>query len=124
MKHPSIRCYLTLALLLASIGISHADFDAGWAAYDRGDYATALREYRPLAEQGNAWAQLNLGWMYSNGKGIPKDNIRAYMWTNLAASNGADTKDRDTIAKEMTTAAIEKAQSLAIACAAKNYQDC
>ncbi len=37
MKHSLIRSYLTLALLLASIGISYADFDAGWAAYDRQD---------------------------------------------------------------------------------------
>ncbi len=124
MNHPLIRRYLTLALLLASIGISHADYDAGWAAYERGDYATALREFRPLAQQGDAKAQYNLGWMYHNGQGVVQDYTRAHMWANLAASNGADTIARNLIAIVMTPAAIEKAQSLALACAAKNYQDC
>ena len=40
-------------------------------AYDKGDYETALKEWRPLAEQGNAKAQFNLRFMYRNGKGIP-----------------------------------------------------
>jgi TPR repeat protein len=39
----------------------------GQAAYNRGDYATALKLLRPLAEQGNATAQNNLGWMYDQG---------------------------------------------------------
>ena len=39
------------------------------AAYGRGDYATALRLLRPLADQGDADAQINLGFMYANGRG-------------------------------------------------------
>jgi uncharacterized protein len=39
----------------------------GQAAYNRGDYATALKLFRPLAEQGNADAQNNLGWLYERG---------------------------------------------------------
>ncbi len=124
MNHPFIRRYLTLVLLLASIGISHADFLAGMTAYLRQDYATVLREFRPLAEQGDTSAQYNLGIMYGKGQGVPQDNIRAHIWANLAASNGADTKTRDLIAKVMTSAAIEKAQNLARDCLAKNYQDC
>ena len=46
-----------------------ADFNAGVAAYKRGDYATALREWRPLAKQGNANAQFFLGVMYGKGLG-------------------------------------------------------
>ncbi len=46
-------------------------YDEGAAAYERGDYETALREFRPLAEQGNALAQHNLGVMYDNGQGVP-----------------------------------------------------
>ena len=38
-----------------------ADFDKGWEAYYNGDYATALKEFKPLAEQGDAKAQFNLG---------------------------------------------------------------
>ena len=46
---------LILIVLLGGAGLSaNADLEKGWAAYDRGDYATALREWKPLAEQGDA----------------------------------------------------------------------
>ncbi len=48
---------------------------------------TALREWRPLAEQGNASAQNLLGFMYHNGQGVPQDYVQAQMWYNLAASS-------------------------------------
>jgi len=65
-----------------------AGFDEGMAAYDRGDYATAIRELRPLAEQGNADAQFNLGVMYANGLGGPQDYSRAVKWYRKAAEQG------------------------------------
>ena len=43
------------------------------AAYNKKDYETALREWRPLAEQGYANAQYNLGVMYDRGEGVPQD---------------------------------------------------
>jgi uncharacterized protein len=58
------------------------------AAYERGDYATALNELRPLAEQGNAHAQASLGWMYTNGHGVPQDDAEAAKWYLLAAEQG------------------------------------
>ncbi len=65
---------------------------AGWyegvAAYDRGDYATALREWRPLAEQGDAKAQFNLGVMYYNGQGVPKEYAEAVKWYRKSAEQG------------------------------------
>ena len=54
------------------------------AAIKRRDYATALRLIRPLAEQGDANAQYNLGVFYDNGLGVPQDKVRAYMWFNLS----------------------------------------
>ncbi len=42
-----------------------AGLDEGKAAYERGDYATAIREWRPLAKQGYAIAQNDLGVMFS-----------------------------------------------------------
>ncbi len=97
-----------------------AGFDEGMAAYNRGDYATALREWRPLAKQGNANAQLLLGVMYDIGLGVPKDDAQAHMWFNLAASRyplGEDrdhsVKNRDIVAKRMTPAQISEAQKLA-----------
>ncbi len=50
-----------------------AGLDEGFLAYTRGDYVTALREWRPLAEQGDAGAQFNLGAMYDKGRGGPVD---------------------------------------------------
>lgn len=58
------------------------------AAYKRGDYATALREWRPFAEQGYVDAQYNLGVMYAGGKGVPRDEAEAARWFRLAAEQG------------------------------------
>jgi TPR repeat protein len=80
---------LTLAVLLGSAGMSVSqDFQVGLDAYDRGDYATALREWTPLAEQGLASAQFNLGRMYYNGEGVPQDSKTAVKWFRRAAEQG------------------------------------
>ncbi len=64
------------------------DYDEGEAAYNKGDYATALRKFRPLAEQGDAEAQFNLGWMYTQGWGVPRDDTEAAKWWHKAAEQG------------------------------------
>ena len=62
MKNLTATLCLTLTLLLGSVSMSwSADFQKGLTAYDRGDYATALREWTPLAEQGDARAQFQIG---------------------------------------------------------------
>jgi len=64
MKKLTVTICLTLAVLLGGVGTSWGgDFDKGYAAYKSGDHATAFREWRPLAEQGDAVAQYNLGLM-------------------------------------------------------------
>ena len=65
-----------------------ADFNKGIAAYSRGDYAAALKEWRPLAEQGDADAQYNLGVMHDTGQGVPQDYKTAVKWFRLAAEQG------------------------------------
>ena len=67
---------LLLTLLVGNPAVS-ADFQKGYAAYQSGDFPTALREWEPLAEQGYASAQSNLGWMYDNGQGVPQDDKTA-----------------------------------------------
>jgi hypothetical protein len=62
--------------------------NAGVAAYKWGAYGIALREWRPLAEQGNAKAQYNLGLMYRNGHGVPQDDAEAMGWWRKAAEQG------------------------------------
>ncbi len=68
------RIVLILALLITVPTIARADFDDGFRAYKSGDYATALREFRPLAEQGHVKAQYKLGLMYETGRGLPEDD--------------------------------------------------
>ncbi len=77
--------------------------------------AEALKWYRKAAEQGNADAQNNLGFMYLNGYGVPQDNVQAHMWFNLAAAQGNEVgrENSDFIAEKMTPADISKAQAMA-----------
>ena len=85
---PAIIC-LTLNILLGSVGVSaSADLQKGVVAFMSGDYATALREWKPLAEQGNADAQTYLGVMYAGGQGVPQDYKTAVKWYKLAAEHG------------------------------------
>jgi len=65
-----------------------ADGQAGGYAYERRDYDTALKEWRPLAEQGDADAQFNLGVMYDMGLGVPQDYQEAVRWYRRAAEQG------------------------------------
>jgi uncharacterized protein len=194
-----MRAILIAALIVAfAAPLSAQDFLKGWAAYESGDYATALKEWKPLAEQGAADAQYNLGVMYDKGRGVPQnnkdavkwyrlaaeqgnanaqfnlgnmyyngqgvlqdykeaakwyrlaaeqgdamaqnnlgvmydngqgvlqDNVLAHIWFNLGAANGNEVagKNRDIIAKRMTSSAIEKAQAMARKCMNSDYQDC
>jgi len=89
MRHLTATICVTLAVLLGSAGISwSADFQKGVDAYQRGDYETALREWEPLAKQGNPSAQSNLGLMYENGQGVLQDYKTAVKWYKLAAKQG------------------------------------
>jgi S1-C subfamily serine protease len=65
-------------LLLASCAA--ADYRTGIEALNRGDYARALAELKPLAESGDSRAQWALGHMYRRGLGVPKDPVRAEAW--------------------------------------------
>ena len=82
------RAALGVALIIALTGPTQADFDAGMAAFERGDYATALQEWRPLAEQGHAEVQNYLGWMHRWGLGVPMDDAEAVKWYRKAAEQG------------------------------------
>lgn len=73
---------------IALVAPSYADLQTGYDAYGRGDYATALKELRPLAEGGNAEAQLTLGLMYKMGQGVPQDYVKAAEWMHRSAKQG------------------------------------
>ena len=85
------RLALILPVLLLTLLVENpafADFQEGKDAYDKGDYETALSEWEPLAEQGSAFAQYNLGVMHKNGQGVPQDYKTAIKWYKLAAEQG------------------------------------
>ena len=95
------------------------------------DYKEAVKLFRVAAAKGDALAQGKLGNMYLDGHGVPQDNVRAYMWMNLATALASSAKIReptsqlrDLIAKEMTTAQIERAQTMARACQQSNFKLC
>ena len=70
-----------------------------------------MKWFRKAAEQGHALGQLNLGKMYVNGRGVPKDNVLAYMWANIAGANGQDGGvNMGIISGNMSQADIAKAQ--------------
>ncbi len=75
-------------LLVVLAAPAWAGFAEGKAAHERGDYATALREWRPLAAQGNAAARYNLGFMYTKGHGVTQDYAEAAKWYHRAADQG------------------------------------
>jgi hypothetical protein len=75
-------------LLLLAMPAAAQDFGKGLEAYQRGDYAAALREWRPLAGQGDAAAQYKLGALYDDGQGVPQDHAEAARWYRKAAEQG------------------------------------
>lgn len=76
---------LTVFLLLISPISWGAEIDKGQAAYDSGDYQTAITEWQPLAEAGHAAGQFGMGLLYSNGFGVALDDAQALRWYQLAA---------------------------------------
>ena len=77
------------AIVFALTGTAQAqDFQKGLTAYRAGDYSTALKEWRPLAQQGDVNVQFNLGLMYRRGQGVPQDNKEAAKWYRKASDQG------------------------------------
>lgn len=77
--------YLILVLCLLIFAPARADFNAGMAAYERGDFTTAMAEWLPLAEAGDAEAQYRVGRLYGRGEGVNEDKAEALVWYELAA---------------------------------------
>lgn len=76
---------MVLAVLLSAGAAGAQDFDAGVEAYERGDYAAALKEWHPLAEAGDADSQMSLGLVYDV---LLQDDAEAVRWYRLAAEQG------------------------------------
>ena len=85
--HHSIASLLGMALILGSAPAA-ADVKAGVDAWGRGDYQTAISEWRGPADKGDADAQFNLGQAYKLGRGVPQDLVQAEKWYKQAADQG------------------------------------
>lgn len=80
---------LRVAVLLAcGVHLAYADFAAGLRAYESKDYATAIKEWLPLAESGDAASQFNVGLMYLDGTGVPQSDLKAVEWFRRSADQG------------------------------------
>ena len=89
MKRILTALVLSISILFASGGFVFAqDFLKGVEAWEKGDFATALREWSALAEQGNTLAQFSLGWLYEDGRGVTQNHKEAVKWYRKAAEQG------------------------------------
>jgi TPR repeat protein len=89
MSRISVPLFILIGLSVMLAAPTWADFQAGLDAYNSRDYETALKEWRPLAEKGNVKAQVSLGIMYSQGRGVPQDYVESVKWVRLAAEQGS-----------------------------------
>ena len=104
----------TLALLVYPPS-APADYDTGQRAWDAGQPAHALEQWRSAADAGDDRAMLALGRLYLQGLGAPQDFVEAHKWFNLAASrsNAEAAGERDALAARMTLQQVASAQERA-----------
>ncbi len=81
------RVLFTILAILAAAP-AHAGWEDAVGAYNKGDYATAAKEFRPFAEQGQATAQYILGWIFQNGDGVKQDLAESAKWYQKSAEKG------------------------------------
>lgn len=75
----------SISLSFLTFAAAASDFQTGLNAYQKKDYAAAVKEWRPLAEKGDAPSQFNLGLMYVDGLGVPQDFNQALTWFERSA---------------------------------------
>ena len=87
----------------------------GLTAAENGDYKTAFRVFNSQAAKGDPEAQFELGMLYALGKGVKKDFVKAYIWTEIAARQKEPYADfiRDEVAANMSPAEIRNAKKRA-----------
>jgi TPR repeat protein len=86
-----IRALAALCAALLCLSPARADepsLKAAETAWNAGDVATALAQWQALAQQGDIIAANNLGYLYDNGVGVPKDPAKAVFWYRKVAEAG------------------------------------
>ena len=87
MRRPSVVTILIISLLITGQAIAGAYEDA-LKEYGRGEYKAAYQLLKPIAEQGNSNAQMMLGFMYDQGRGVPQDSAETEKWLRRSAKQG------------------------------------
>lgn len=92
------KCFALIAIIVcltespfvgsARAGTDEDDFRRGLSAFNTGDYATALKVWRQLAERGEPRSQAGIGFMYHRGMGVRADDREAAAWLLRAAERG------------------------------------
>jgi len=85
MKHTLTAIVLVLYF---AAPVAAGPFEDAVEAHSRGDSQKALRLIRPLANDGDAVAQFNLGLMYATGQGVQQDDAAAALWFRKAGEQG------------------------------------
>jgi len=87
--------YLALAVAWSAVAVSaviagtpEEDFRSGLSAFNGGDFAAAMRLWRPLADGNDARSQAGIGFMYHRGLGVKTDDAEAAVWLRKAAEQG------------------------------------
>ena len=88
VRLPAAAFSAILSLWLGLATPVAASYDEGAAAFIRGDYEIASREWLALGERGHQSAQYNLGVLYSIGLGVDQNDIEASKWFRRAADRG------------------------------------
>ena len=107
--------FMVFLVMACATGAAADPYEDALSALQRGDSKLAARLLRPLAKQGDAQAQIKLGWMYEKGESVRQDFVRAYMWYNVAATAASVAaenlamKNRHNVASRMTASQIAKA---------------
>jgi TPR repeat protein len=84
-NHMKMRLFIPLCVLFLATPSLANDFEEGLDAIHGTDYDKALEKLTPLALQGHAAAQYNLGVMHEWGNGVPQDDVKALKWYRLSA---------------------------------------
>lgn len=88
MKFPMRTSLAALGLMFSVAAAAESDYDKAVHVYGCADYPKAFNLFKPLAEQGDALAQFQVGMMIEQGQGAEVDYNSAYQWYLKAAEQG------------------------------------
>lgn len=103
---------MAVVAMMATMGSAAAQYDEALFAFNRGDFATAAKQFEEVAREGDPDAQYWLGRIYEGGLGRPRDPVTAYGWFERAAESGHQDAAilRDGLAVRLTQEQIAEAR--------------